>query len=162
MVMNTLFRTIDKVCRFLSAIAGTVLVFMMFLTVADVIMRAANRPIMGTYEIVSFSGAVVMGLINPLTSWTKNHIFADFLIDRFSKKTNRAFRIGTRCLAIVLFVMIGWNLMKFGGHLKEASEVSSTLAMPFYPIAYGIGISFLIQCFVFAADILRIIGENHE
>lgn len=160
--MDTLYRTIDKVCRFLSAIAGTVLVFMMFLTVADVIMRAANRPIMGTYEIVSFSGAVVMGLVNPLTSWTKNHIFADFLIDRFSKKTNRAFRICTRCMAIGLFIMIGWNLVKFGGHLKEASEVSFTLAMPFYPIAYGIGVSAFIQCFVFVADIFRIIGESHE
>ncbi|HOE17747.1 MAG TPA: TRAP transporter small permease [Syntrophorhabdaceae bacterium] len=160
--MNTFLRTIDKVCRFLSAIAGTVLVFMMLLTVADVIMRAGNRPIMGTYEIVSFSGAVVMGLVNPLTSWMRNHIFADFLIDRFPRKTNKAFRICTRCLAIFLFVMIGWNLMTFGGHLKEASEVSFTLAIPFYPIAYGIGISALIQCFVFVADIFRIIGENHE
>ncbi|OPY74812.1 MAG: Tripartite ATP-independent periplasmic transporter [Syntrophorhabdus sp. PtaU1.Bin058] len=160
--MNTLFRTVDIVCKFLSAIAGIILVFMMLLTVADVIMRTANRPIIGTYEIVSFSGAVVMGLINPLTSWTRNHIFADFLIDRLSVKANKAFKIGTRCLAIGLFFMIGLELVKFGGHLKEASEVSSTLAVPFYPIAYGIGVSAFIQCIVFVADILRITGENHE
>jgi TRAP-type C4-dicarboxylate transport system permease small subunit len=159
--METLFRTVERLTRVLGGGAGVALVFMMCLTAADVILRAFNRPIMGTYEIVSFLGAIVMGLVNPLVSWTKNHIFADFLIVKFPVKMRKGFQVGTRCIALGLFILIGWNLILFGSHLKEASEVSATLAIPFYPIAYGIAVSAFIQCLVFMTDILRIVrGEE--
>lgn len=160
--MRIFFRTVKQLVRLLGMGAGVTLIFMMCLTVADVILRAFNRPIIGTYEIVAFSGAVVIGLVNPLTSWNKKHIFADFLIARFSDRKRKVFQICTKFLAIWLFVMIGWNLMEFGNHLQEAEEVSATLAIPFYPIAYGLGLSAFIQCFVFMVDILRTAGKKYE
>ncbi len=57
----------------------------MGLTVMDVILRALRRPILGTYELVAFSGAVVIGFSVPLTSWLRGHIFVDFFILRFSQ-----------------------------------------------------------------------------
>jgi hypothetical protein len=38
---------------------------MMFLTVADVLMRAGGRPILGTYEMVALSLALVIGFSIP-------------------------------------------------------------------------------------------------
>ncbi len=158
--MVRLLKEVERLTHHLSIGAGVFLVFMMCLTVADVILRFFfNRPIMGTYEIIAFSGAIVMGLVNPLTSQKKIHVCTDFLILKFPLRTKKAIRIATRCLAIGLFLMFGWNLIKFGTNYREAAEVSSTLAMPFYPIAYGLGISAFIQCLVF---LCQIIGEKHE
>ena len=158
--MVRLLKEVERLTHLLSVGAGVFLVSMMWLSVADVVLRFFfNRPIMGTFEIVAFSGAIVMGLINPLTSQKKIHVCTDFLVLRFPLRTRKAFRIVTRCLAIGLFLMFGWNLIAFGTHLREAAEVSSTLAFPFYPIAYGLGISAFIQCLVF---LCQIIGENHE
>lgn len=160
--MEGLFRNTQRLCQLLSVGAGIALVFMMCLTIADVILRAFNRPLIGTYEIVAFSGAVVMGLVNPLTSWNKSHILTDFLILKFSERTRKVFQVSTRILAIWLFAMIGWNLIAYGMQLRNSLRVSATLAIPFYPIAYGLGVSAFIQCLVFIADILRTVGDKHE
>jgi len=156
---------LDKVylvTRFLNLIAGISLSFLMFLTIADVILRFFRRPIVGTYELVAFSGAVVIGLSFPLTSWLRGHIFVDFFILRFSKKVQNVFHIATRFLVIILFILIGWNLIIYGMDLQSSGEVSLTLRMPFYPVAYGIGISCFVQCLVIFCDILKIFGGEYE
>lgn len=146
----------------LNIIAGITLTFMMSVTVADVILRSLRRPIVGTYELVAFSGAVVIGFSLPFTSWVRGHIYVDFIISKFSKKIRDAFNIVTRCMVIGLFLLIGWNLIKYGMDLQKSGEVSLTLQMPFYPVAYGIGICCFIQCLVIGCDLLKIYGGKYE
>ena len=151
-----------KLSRSINFIGGVSLVFIMFLTVADIILRSFRKPIVGTFEIVAFSGAVVIGFSIPFTTWVKGHVYTDFLILRFSKKTRNVFQLFTRCLGIGLFSMIGWNLIKYGMDLKKAGEVSPTLTLPFYPVAYGLGVACFIQCLVLLCDILKISGGKYE
>ncbi len=153
---------IKGLSRFLNLIAGIALTFMMLLTVADIILRFLRRPIVGTYELVAFSGAVVIGFSVPLTSWMRGHVNVDFLILTFSQKTRNVIHILTRCLVIWLFLMIGWNLIKYGMDLYQSGEVSPTLQIPFYPVAYGVGICCFIQCLVLFCDISKIFGGKYE
>ena len=160
--MRGLLSSVKGLSRFFNLISGITLTLMMSLTVSDVILRFFRRPIVGTYELVAFSGAVVIGFSIPLTSWVRGHVYVDFLILRFSQKTRNIFNIITRCLAIWLFLMIGWNLLKYGMDLYRSGEVSPTLEIPFYPVAYGIGICCFIQCLVLFCDILKILGGEYE
>ena len=160
--MKEFLDRVYKIIRFLNIIAGISLSFLMFLTIADVILRLFRRPIVGTYELVAFSGAVVIGFSLPFTSWMRGHVYVDFLILRFSQKTRNIFNIITRGLVICLFLLIGWNLMKYGMDLYKSGEVSLTLQMPFYPVAYGIGICCFFQCLVLLCDILKIRGGKYE
>lgn len=148
--------------RFLNVIAGISLTFLMLLTVMDIILRTLKRPIVGTYELVAFSGAVVIGFALPLTSWMRGHIYVDFFTQKFQKPVRNIFNIATRALVIVLFFLIGWNLMKFGMDLQKSGEVSLTLQMPFYPVAYGVGVCCFVQCLVMICDILKIVGGEYE
>lgn len=160
--MDGFLNKIKGLSRFLNIIAGITLTFMMSLTVLDVILRSFRRPIVGTFELVAFSGAVVIGFAVPFTSWVRGHIYVDFFIMRFSQKVRNIFNIATRCLVIWLFLMIGWNLILYGRDLYKSGEVSLTLQMPFYPVAYGIGICCFIQCLVLLCDILKIAGGKYE
>jgi TRAP-type C4-dicarboxylate transport system permease small subunit len=160
--MEGFLSKVNGLSRLLNLIAGISLSFLMLLTIADVILRYFRRPIVGTYELVAFSGAVVIGFSVPLTSWVRGHVYVDFLILRFSQKTRNIFNILTRCLVIWLFLMIGWNLIKYGMDLYKSGEVSVTLQMPFYPVAYGLGICCFIQCLVLLCDILKILGGKYE
>jgi TRAP-type C4-dicarboxylate transport system permease small subunit len=160
--MDGFLSKVKRLSQFLNIIAGISLSFLMCLTIMDVILRYFRRPIVGTYELVAFSGAVVIGFSLPFTSWVRGHVYVDFLILRFSQKTRNIFNIVTRCLVIWLFLMIGWNLIKYGMDLHKSGEVSLTLRMPFYPVAYGIGICCFIQCLVFLCDILKIRGGKYE
>jgi TRAP-type C4-dicarboxylate transport system permease small subunit len=147
---------------FLNTIAGISLVFLMCLTIGDVIMRYFRRPIPGTYELVAFSGAVVIGFSLPFTSWVRQHIFVDSFIAYFSQKTRNGLHVFTRVICIGLFFIIGWNLFKYGDSLYKSGEVSLTIQMPFYPIAYGVGVCCFIECLVLITDIIKIAGGEYE
>jgi TRAP-type C4-dicarboxylate transport system permease small subunit len=151
-----------KLSRLINFLGGVSLAFIMSITVADIILRSFRRPIIGTYEIVAFSGAVVIGFSLPYTSWMRAHVYTDFLIVTFSRKTRNIFHFLTRCLAMVLFFVIGWQMIKYGMDLRQSGEVSATLTMPFYPIAYGVSISCFVQCLVLLCDIFKIFGGKYE
>jgi len=48
---------------------GTSLTLMMLLTVSDVVGRAFGHPIMGTFEVVGFMLALVIGFAMPRSRW---------------------------------------------------------------------------------------------
>jgi len=157
-----LFDAVYGLSRFINIIAGISLTFLMLLTIADVILRRFRIPIVGTYELVAFSGAVVIGFSLPMTSWLRQHIFVDFFIIKFSKKVQNVFNLCTRGIVIVLFILLGWNLLKYALDLQRSGEVSLTLRIPFWPVAFGIGICSFIQCLVLVCDIVKIFGGEYE
>jgi TRAP-type C4-dicarboxylate transport system permease small subunit len=160
--MGGFLKTINGISRFFNIIAGISLTFLMLLTITDVILRGFKSPVPGTYEVVAFAGAVVIGFSMPLTSWLRGHIFVDFFILWFSQKVRDIFNIVTRCMVIVLFFLIGWNMIKYAMDLQKSGEVSLTLQMPFYPVAYGVGVCCFIQCLVMVCDIVKISGGKYE
>ena len=160
--MEGLLKTTNRISRFLNVIAGVSLTFLMLLTITDVILRGFKRPVVGTYELVAFSGAVVIAFSLPFTSWVKGHVYVDFLIVKLSQKARNIFNIITRCLGIGIFLIITWNIMDLGMELRKAGEVSPTLHVPFYIVVYGIGICSFVQCLVLLSDIFKIIGGEYE
>jgi len=160
--MKGFLSKINGLSRLLNIIAGISLTFLMLLTVMDVILRSLRSPIVGTYELVAFSGAIVIGFAVPLTSWVRGHIYVDFFILRFSKTVRNIFNTATRSLVIILFFLIGWNLIKYGIDLQKSGEVSLTLQMPFYPVAYAVGVCCFVQCLVLICDIVKIFGGEYE
>ena len=158
-------RFVDQVrylSRFINAIAGISLVFLICLTLADVLLRSLKRPITGTYELVALSSAVVIGFSLPLTSWVRGHVYVDFLLVKCSRRVRAICNLCTRALVLVLFVLIGWNLIRYGMALHRSGEVSLTLNMPFYPIAYGLGIASFIQCLVMLSDMAKIAKGDYD
>jgi TRAP-type C4-dicarboxylate transport system permease small subunit len=153
---------VEKIAKFLNIIAGISLTFLMLLTIADVVLRGFKKPVVGTYELVAFAGAVVIGFSMPLTSYVRQHIFVDFFILKFSLKVRNIFNISTRCLVIALFLLVGWNMFKYARDLQKSGEVSLTLQMPFYPVAYGVGVCCFILCLVFVCDIIKIFKGGYE
>ncbi len=159
---NGFLAVVHGISRFINVIAGIFLTFLMLLTISDVILRQFRKPIVGTYELVAFSGAVVIGFSLPMTTWLRQHIFVDFFIAKFSKPVQNIFNVCTRVIVIVLFFLLGWNLLKYALDLQRSGEVSLTLRIPFWPVAFGVGICCFIQCLVFICDIVKIFGGEYE
>ena len=160
--MEWLLNSVGRVSRGINVIAGIAITFIMLLTVSDVILRSFRRPIVGTYELVAFSGAIVVGFAIPLTSWLRGHIYVDFFTGKLPKTARSVFNLITRCMGIGLFLLIGWNLIKVGIDLQQSGEVSLTLQLPFYPVAYGVAVSCFVQCLVLLADIAKIFRGSYE
>ena len=156
------FGILLKMIKFLNHIGGAALTCMMFLTVTDVIMRAFGHPIMGTYEIVGQSLALVIGFGIPKVSFDRGHVYMEFITDRLSKKSKAIMNTFTRLICIGLFILITYNLFGVGNEFRLSGEVTSTLRLPFFPLAYGVGVCCFLQCFVFLYDIVQIWEGEYE
>jgi TRAP-type C4-dicarboxylate transport system permease small subunit len=97
-----LFGILVKVIKILNHIGGAALTFMMFLTVSDVLLRAFGNPIMGTYEIVGLSLAVVIGFGIPKVSLDRGHVYMEFVTENF-KKSKAVLYTFTRIICIILY-----------------------------------------------------------
>jgi TRAP-type C4-dicarboxylate transport system permease small subunit len=147
----------------LHGIGGVSLVFLMLLTVADVVLRACGRPIPGTYELVGFAGALAIGCALPFTSWIGGHVHVDSLICLLPRPGQAILQAVTRLLAMGLFGMLGWNLIRFGLDLRASGEVSPTLELRFYPVAFGLAAACFLQVVVLAACYLAaILRSDHD
>jgi len=153
---------VEGLSKFFNIFAGIAITFMMLLTVTDVVLRYFRRPIIGTYELVAFSGAIVIGFAVPLTTFLKGHMLVDFFILKLPKGIRNSVNIFTRLLGIVLFSLLGWNLIKLGMDLYRTGEVSLTLQLPFYPVAFGVGVCCFVQCIVLIVHIFQVIGNTYE
>ena len=160
--MNVFLKTVAQIGKFLNVIAGASLIGLMVLTIIDVILRGFNRPVVGTYELVALAGAVVIGFSMPHTSFQRGHIYADFLIAQFPRRVKNGFHIVTRCLVFSLFILAGWNLLKYGWDLQKSGEVTLTLQLPFYPVAYAVGLCCFVQCLVMICDLIKIYGGKYD
>jgi len=164
--MKAFLETIARIIQYMSVVAGISLTFIILLTVCDVVLRAFGHPILGVYEIVAMAGGVVIGFVAPYTSWIRGHIFMDFVLQKLSPAGRRAFNIATRCVGVLLFLMISWNVMKIAANFHEVSEVSNTPQISLYPIAGGVGFCFFVLAVVLFCDILKIsegsFGGGHE
>ncbi len=152
--MKLLAVAVTLMSRSMCGVAVTALIAMMFLTLADVTLRAVSRPIPGTYELVGILGAIVIGFGLPYTSMMKGHVVMDFLIERLPASVRSVLHPFTRMLAIVFFLVAGWNLCLLAGDYSKAGEVTLTLKLPLYPIPYGIAFCCFVQCLILLGDMI--------
>jgi TRAP-type C4-dicarboxylate transport system permease small subunit len=157
-------KTFGKLSGWMNAFAGIILFLMMMLTVVDVIMRAFGKPITGTYEIISMAGALVIAFSIAQTTWDKAHVYVDFLIENRSPATKKIFITGTRIVGIFVFGLLSWRMFLKGGDFLKSGEVSLTIHLPQYPIAYALSFCFCVFCLVLVADIVKLFvkEDSHE
>ncbi len=160
--MKSFLAAIYRADLVLHVIAGSVLAIMMAVTLLDVIMRNLGHPIVGSVEIISFCGAVIIGFAIPYASWKKVHVYVDILVDKLNPKNRKVLNAVTRVLGITLFAFIGYNFILFGIDLMQTGEVSSSFKLPYYPIAWGLALSCFLESLTLFADFVRTVGGEDE
>jgi TRAP-type C4-dicarboxylate transport system permease small subunit len=153
--MEGIFIIIRKLSRLMYWISGLALASIVFLTVADVILRRFRMPIDWALEVVVLLGAIAIGFSIPQTTLDKGHVCMDFVTEKIPQKWQTIFSVITRGLGIVMFGIFGWRIFPYGNNLWRSNQVTPILEIPEYPVAYGIGICCFIVCLVFFRDLLE-------
>jgi TRAP-type C4-dicarboxylate transport system permease small subunit len=161
-MMKALDAVLKRISAILNIVAAAALTFMMFLTVVDVGLRAAGRPIVGVYEIVALTLAVVVGFSMAQVSLDGAHVYMEIGLDKLGPFGQNVMKTFTRILCLGLFIFIGYNLFSVGAEFRTSGEVSQTLRLPFFPVAYAVGFCCFLQCLIFLMDIATIWRAEHE
>lgn len=136
-------------------VAAGALVIMMVLTCTDVVLRFFRHPIPGTYEIVGLLGTVVISFSLAYTTVKKGHIAVEFIVSRFTGKTQNSIDAVNNFLSLILFAIITWQSTLYGFDLKQSGEVSLTVQLPIHPFVFGISFGCGLVCFVLAMDLYK-------
>lgn len=136
-------------------VAGVILLFMAGLTLLDVIMRYFGKPIVGTYELVSFLGVGAVAFSLPRASLMGAHVYVDLVVDKMPNGPKVVFRVFTRLLIFALFFVATWYFYRIGIDLIATKTVTMSLKVPFYPVIFTLALSCLAQCLVCICEIFR-------
>ncbi|MCF8081890.1 MAG: TRAP transporter small permease [Deltaproteobacteria bacterium] len=150
-------KAINGVSYAFNLLSSAALAGMMLLTCADVFMRYLfSRPIIGTYDLVSLMGAVLVAFAMPYTMLKKGHVSVELLIQSLSGGKQLIVETFTHLLGISLFGVLIWQAILLSRDMKAAGEVTPTLFLPFYPILYCMAVCFFALCLAILVNLLRI------
>ena len=146
---------VDKLVSLLKWIGAFSIAAMMFLTCADVIMRAMDTPIRGAVEITGFLATIGLACALPYTHVGKGHVGVDMIVRRLSDRMQGLVDGMTGVLCLALFILISWRAFKYAVTLKNSGEVSMTLELPSYIFVYCIGFAFVVLSLVLLLEVIN-------
>ncbi|MFZ7112879.1 MAG: TRAP transporter small permease [Desulfatiglandales bacterium] len=160
--MQGFIRSVHWLCRLLNWVAVGSLVVMMCLTCADIVLRLFRRPILGTWEIVGFLGALLAGFSLAQTTVQRGHVAVQVIVRKFSQRIQWIVFLVTHVFGLLLFGLLTVESAKYGHALQVSGEVSPTLQIPFFPILHGIAFCSFVVFVVLFIDFLLVITRREE
>jgi len=160
--MQKFLSAILKISKVTNSVGGIILALMMFFTVVDVILRYLGKPITGTFELMAFAGALIIGMSLPKASLDGAHVNVDILTEHFPDSWKKIFLIFTKLLGFLFFILLTWSFYLKGNDLYKTHEVSLTLHVPYYPVAYGLSFCGLVESLVLLSNVLKAISGGYK
>jgi TRAP-type C4-dicarboxylate transport system permease small subunit len=147
---------INDVCNWMMTVLGGIAVLMlMALATGNVCLRIFGAPYRGTYEVVSFLGAVTIAFALGYTQKKKGHIVVDILSDRYPEGVKRIVDAVSYFLCMVFFAFISLEILQWGMKIAESGEVSETLKVIYYPFIFSVAVVFSILTLTLLIDFLQ-------
>jgi TRAP-type C4-dicarboxylate transport system permease small subunit len=138
--MLRLERFLEWVSERLNVLAACAMVFVMLLTVADVILRRFMMPVAGAYDIVSLVSSFIISFSLGYTSIQKGHIAVEFLFERLPERAAHVLMAINELTASVFFILLAWQSFAFAIRSQASNEVSPTIQLPLYPFIAGLAL----------------------
>jgi TRAP-type C4-dicarboxylate transport system permease small subunit len=137
-------------------LAGLAVLSLMGLATVNVVLRIFHMPYGGTYEIVSFLGAVTIALALGYTQRAKNNIIVEILSERFPPTLRCLVDAISYAVMTAFFTVVAWQLFLWGMKIAQAGEVSETLRIVFYPYVYCVALGFAALAFTTLVDLVDV------
>ena len=150
---------VHKLAQNMDIVAQWAMVAMMALAVVNIVLRLARRPILGTYEFISFLAAVAISFTLAYCAVQKGHIAVTMVVDHLQPRTRAVIEIIVNTISIAFFALTAWQIGLYATDMVATGEVSPTTKTPFYPFVYGVAFSFFMLCLVLIVDLFHAIAQ---
>ncbi len=115
------------------AIAMAALAAMALLTALDIGLRYfLNRPIAGSYELVSYLAACCLSFSLPRLQANNGHVIVDLIVRHASARTKWALGICVLLLSAAFFAVLTWRLAVNAQAIFASRQVSDILGIPLW------------------------------
>lgn len=152
----------DFINKISMVLGGISLLALMLLATGNVVLRVFHMPFSGTYEIISFLGAVIISFALGYTQKKKDHIVVTILTERFPKKLQRIVGGFADLVIMIFFGVVAWQVYVWGMKIYASHEVSETIKMAFYPFVFAVAAGFTLLSFSAFIGFLRLLILKEE
>ena len=137
---------------------GAALLALMLLATGNVLMRIFGIPFSGSYEIISFLGAIVTASALGYTQRNRDHI----LSEKFPAKVKKMVDAVSYLIITVFFAVVARQTFLWGLKIREAGELSETLQIVFYPFVFGVAVGFAFLALSGIVDFLKVFANGDD
>ena len=148
--------------KLLMIAGGAALLLLVLLATANVALRILHVPASGTYEVVSFLGAIVTAGALAYTQKRKDHIVVDILSEKFPGPVKRTLDSVNYAITMVLFALISWQTFLWGRRLWQTGEISETLKIAYHPFVFGVSLGFAAMALTLLLDLLETFRKEDD
>jgi len=141
--------------RALSAAAGVALAGMMLFTAFDVLMRALDRPVAGSVEVIGWLSAAAMALALGDVQVHRGHVAVTLVSERLRGRKAALLETANSLVALLLFGTAAVVILRYGATLHRTGSLSETLQVVVYPWVYVVALGFAGLTLALAVDLLR-------
>jgi TRAP-type C4-dicarboxylate transport system permease small subunit len=145
---------VRKTSAIMHVISAVAIGCMVLLTCFDVVLRRTGFGVAFPFEVVCALAGVVMAFGLPQTSLSETHVTVDYLKNKLSPRQFRIVYVCTRCLGILLFLILSWNAARVGNHFHQVNQQSAVLQIPEFFFPYFLALGSFVTCIVLFHDIL--------
>jgi TRAP-type C4-dicarboxylate transport system permease small subunit len=155
-------RVSELLRRGLMIAGGVSLLALTLLATMNVALRIFQVPVGGTYEVVSFLGAIVTAGALGYTQKRKDHIVVDILSEKFPAPVKRVLDRVSYTLTLLFFSVVSWQTFVYGKRLLRTGELSETLKIAYYPFVFLVGIGFAVLALTILLDLIETVWTPEE
>ena len=141
---------------------GVSLLALTLLATMNVALRIFQVPVGGTYEVVSFLGAIVTAGALGYTQKRKDHIVVDILSEKFPVPVKRLLDRVSYALILVFFSIVSWQTFVYGRRLLRTGELSETLKVAYYPFVFLVSLGFAVLALTVFLDLIGTVWTREE
>lgn len=154
---------VTKISRIFDTMSGIILAATALLIVANILGRALlQSSILGTYEMVGYLTAAVVGLALARCALENGHIAVDLVVERLPQRLQRYIELITGTPVFVFICFVSYNLFTYGRRIAISGEVSPTTQFIFYPIIYLVALGFFVLALTVLLNMLQKLFGGEE
>ncbi len=157
--MVYLERAVYLLSRWSDRVAQGALVTIMLLIIGNILLRIAWEPILGTYDLVSFLGAVLISFALAHCAVQKGHVAIGIVVERLSQRAQAITDSITGIFSVGIFAVIGWQCIVYATKLWQANVLSVTLLVPYFPVIYGVGFASIMLSLVLLVSFFKSVAK---
>lgn len=146
----------EWIATLFTVIGGFSLVVMTAIACLNMCMRLLGKPLAPAYELVSYLGAVTVGLPLGYAQLKKSHIKVDILSTRFPVSLRKIATAISLFMSAAFFSIAAWKVGQHAENLWRTGELSETTRMAFYPFTYMVSVSCGLMAFCLLVDLVTL------
>jgi TRAP-type C4-dicarboxylate transport system permease small subunit len=141
---------------------GGALLSLMILATGNVVLRIFHVPFSGSYEIISFLGAIVTAAALGYTQRNRDHIVVDILSEKFPRGVKKIVDAVSYLIITVFFSVVSLQTFLWGIKIRESGELSETLKIVYHPFVFGVALGFAFLALSGTVDFLKVLWNDED